>query len=150
MHESHGTKTLVLFGPPGVGKSTLINLALTQGIDACDFELMGNNYEERLHAMKTEFSTTASIKQLYGAADLKLSDIPTNIITVLLLPPKEVYVDRLQTRDDSFPKKRGQNGQHVYDVFQQIREDFDIVLSAIESPEETLNCIKDFIFLNPV
>lgn len=40
-------KLIALFGPPGVGKSTLIKLALEKGIVAYDLEDEGDSLEER-------------------------------------------------------------------------------------------------------
>lgn len=137
---------IAIFGPPGSGKSTIVELAHKRGIKAFDFELDGNNYTERLENAKQIFKQIENDFDkvvLFGAADLALEDFPVGTKFVMLLPPKEEYERRLTERDSGYPNKAGQGGiEYKYEDFKTMSQRFfDLIVSEPLNREETLEAV---------
>lgn len=120
-------KRIAIFGPPGVGKSTLIKFAKNKGILAFDFENFSN--EGRLSRARGIFKKTEKRQALFGAADLQPKDFPSDVKLVLILPPKNIYLERLRERDEMSPHKKGQGGPRVYEGCKKFSHEFDKVIS---------------------
>jgi hypothetical protein len=88
-------RPIILDGPPGIGKSTLIAEAKKEGFKAIDLE------------KETPDLNDLEAYDLIGNGSL--STITANLGTYVLLgmPPKE-YIAQRNERDASNPKKRGQ------------------------------------------
>jgi guanylate kinase len=148
MSEHEAFNPVVLYGPPSVGKSTLIALAKERGYEAYDFEKMGSSYEERKAAMLETFLKLKSGFVLCGAADLRKSDFPIATRSVLLLPEREEYLRHLAKRDSEHPHKMGQNALEKYDHSLDRQSEYEFVFSDISSPEHLLDEILSKFVLN--
>lgn len=125
-------------GPPGVGKSTIVQLLKMRGMEAIDIEECGHTYPER-EAEFRRMAVDSSFELLVvGAADLDRADLPQGTISVLLLPPKATYLARTRERSRRQPDKRGQHPSRAYENFVRERYAFDHVLEDIGPPSETL------------
>ena len=136
-------KLIALFGPPGVGKSTLIKIAREKGIIAYDLEEEGETLEERKNSLKRILESEMSEFILFGSADLGPKDFPDNTQTILLLPPKKIFLERSIKRDSDMPHKSGQNAEYVYDLSAGWQSEFKEVIKDLGSPEVILNQILD-------
>jgi len=109
--------TLVLFGPPGCGKSTLVLAAQKMGLSAVDLEK-----EPRL---KGQLALLRSYR-LVGAADTQPEHYAhAGFTRVLLLPSERIYRWRRMERDRLHPHKANQ-GDH-YPGFKARSHRFDFI-----------------------
>jgi hypothetical protein len=107
-------KPVVLFGPPGVGKSTRVRQAGLRGID------LENNWPSLPDIL--HLRTYAVI----GAAGHPVSAFPPDQFTrILLLPSRAVYDERRRIRDAAQPNKAKQ--PDVYDEFARSKDEYDLV-----------------------
>lgn len=91
------TGRIVLFGPPGVGKRTCLQVASMRGLKTVDLVPTGRNYGERKAAAFRMWQDPVDGVELYGAADLRNHDVPTSgYETVLLLPSRSEYLRRYE------------------------------------------------------
>ncbi len=134
---------IALFGPPGVGKTTLIRTAKSHRIPAIDLEDVSSSTEERRAYVQNLFSGDYVHTMIIGAADLHQNDFPDFVETVLLLPEKNTYLQRMEMRDSDMPHKAEQNGDTVYDLFAQSRQNFDRVITETGTPEQILETLLD-------
>lgn len=132
-------KRKAIFGPPGVGKSTLVKLALKKGIKARDFESLPE--DKRLELAYEIFKNEINGIVLYNAANLQPEDLPADIEAILLLPPEKVYIERLHQRDKLQPGKSNQDGKMHYSGFLKGKDRFDRTIAEATSPEEILSII---------
>lgn len=96
---------IILFGPPGVGKSTLIGVLKTNGHGAIDLEDL---YPNRLR-----FQIPNVVDQLFiGAADLNPRRKYRNSVKVLLTMDQAAYEARRAKRDALNPGK-AQQAKHL-------------------------------------
>ncbi|XOB40516.1 MAG: hypothetical protein ACKKMR_00690 [Candidatus Nealsonbacteria bacterium] len=109
------TRRIAIFAPSGVGKSTLIKIALKQGIKAYDFEDFSS--QERIKKAQEILKKDFNDIVLFNAGDLQTKDFPFDVELVLLLPPKDIYLKRLKKRDKLNPEKKGQQGNMKYEIF---------------------------------
>ncbi len=134
-------RRIAIFGPPGIGKSTLIKLAIKRGIKAFDFEDFPE--EEVLKHAKKIFKKVSGGIVLYGAAGLQPYDFPQDVELVLVLLPKIVYLERVKKRDTANPAKAGQNHLEWYDGYTNTKNRYHKVISETGSPNEVLDKILE-------
>jgi hypothetical protein len=91
---------VILFGPPGIGKSTLIGDAKASGLKAVDLEDIDGRqrYQMPSHQRDT----------VLGAADLDPSRVYPGDVKVLLWMPQAQYEVRRDLRDARQPGKKTQ------------------------------------------
>lgn len=92
-------KTITLFGPPGVGKSIIVKITQEKGLNAFDMENLGENYLQKLKALKKIFKKHLKDITIFGVADLQRSDFPEETEKILLLPSKRQYILRARKRN---------------------------------------------------
>lgn len=138
-------KHILLIGPPGAGKSTLIVLAKARGLRAEDLEEYGHEstaHEERLAKARELAQEDEDGVMLVGMADIDPIEFPESSLKVMLLPSRSVYEKRLHERDTNAPHKQGQEGlERKYDAFKQWSEQFDHVVVNDGLPDEALDLI---------
>jgi GTPase SAR1 family protein len=133
---------IMVFGPPGVGKSTLVGVL--NGFDLEPFSirvdkdskvkeanLTGNPWKQEpyLAALKEH-----NYPSLVGGAALERDLVPEQYTKVLLLPPFNVYMKRRLRRDKEAPDKAGQTeARKIWEFFKTHTKQFDVVLRGIGS-----------------
>ena len=133
---------VVLFGPPGVGKRTILDVARNRGLITYDLTEMGNSYEERLKAFrKTHPPRDMRTPALFVAADLRRHDIPGNFETVVLKPPFSVYDKRYKQCCQRRPEENAHNHRQIYNVFET--KIFHRLLAGNISPQAALDLILE-------
>lgn len=118
--------SVVLFGPPGVGKTTLVHTFARMYIDTHGIDL--ESFEDRKTALKC---INRKHNNLVGAADLQPEDFPGDWIRVLILPDMDVYMDRVEHRNRLVPRKRGQQEKSTYRGFSKNKDKFDYIIRNI-------------------
>jgi hypothetical protein len=113
-------KNIILFGPPGIGKSTLIGILKTKGIGAIDLEDL---YPNRIRFQVPNLVTG----KILGAADLNPSRKYSNAIKVLLTAKQDVYDARRSERDQ---KVSGKASQSHHDVSSWEKAPYDYILDT--------------------
>jgi broad-specificity NMP kinase len=107
---------IILFGPPGIGKSTLIGVLKTLGQRAIDLE--------DLYPNRSRFQVNNWVEETYiGAADLSPQHKYSNAIKVLLYADQDAYDKRRAQRDRQFPGK-GNQMHHNIDDWTQAQYDY--------------------------
>ncbi len=132
---------VALYGPPGSGKSTVVELAHRRGVTAYDAEAFGPNHAERVAGFQRVLLRSTEGLILIGAADLTPEDFPAGTKFVLLLPPAEEHRRRVLDRRDERPHKSLQHAQQVHGEHWAMRESFDVVVDFDCSPEAVLSII---------
>ncbi len=132
---------VALYGPPGAGKSTLVRLAASRGIDALDAEELGASYETRRDELHRQLSFRTSGLVIVGAADLRLEDFPGGTQFVLLLPSREELEKRVIGRGDERKHKWIEHAFKVRDEHAAMRDQFDLVIESDLTPDTALNQI---------
>jgi len=118
---------IILFGPPGVGKSTLIGVLKTLGQSAIDLE---DFYPNRIR-----FSVPNLVDNTFiGAADLSPQRKYTNAKKVLLYLPQEKYSKRRALRDKANSAKASQR-EHLMDDWLENTE-YDWIVDVSPRPNE--------------
>lgn len=96
---------VILFGPPGIGKSTIIGHLKTLGERAVDLEDVDSRLRYQL--------PNSSDGVFFGAADLDPKRKYRNAIKVLIYAPQEVYAARRLERDSRHPEKASQREHQI-------------------------------------
>ncbi|MFH1712219.1 MAG: hypothetical protein ABH846_03225 [Patescibacteria group bacterium] len=141
---------ILLLGPPGSGKSTIIKTAKTKGLPAFDLEEHGSrpeNTQGRITQAKKIIQDHQDDENvLIGMADVDPKVFPNDSIKIMLLPSLKVYRARLQDRDAEQADKRDQGGlEYKYDEFKEWAAKFEHVIQNDGTPEEALEQILDVI-----
>lgn len=111
---------IMLFGPPGVGKSTLIGALKTEGFRAIDLE---DVYPSRIR-----FQLPSDVDNAFlGAADLNPDRKYHNAVKVLLSLDQDAYERRRSRRDQEVPGKSAQRHQTM-DSWMKKKNMFDHVI----------------------
>jgi guanylate kinase len=99
---------IILFGPPGVGKSTLIGALKSHGLRAIDLE--------DVYPSKIRFQLPSMVDGVVlGGADLNPKRKYSNAKKVFLSMPQEAYEKRRKVRDAKVPGKENQMAHQVSD-----------------------------------
>jgi adenylate kinase family enzyme len=134
-------RIIALFGPPGVGKSTLVKLAQNNGIKSYDLEEEVDDLENRKSKLNQILQSETSNLIIIGSADLGPKDYPKGVETILLLPPKNIYLRRSRIRDEKHTNKRGQKTEMMYDLSVGWKNHFDRIIDEVGTAEEILEKI---------
>lgn len=88
-------RKLALFGPPGIGKSTIVNYLHTTGVKALDLEVMWHIGEQKI----IDF-LIANPYDIVGAAGFQPGQLAElGYLPVLLITQERIYKDRRRYRD---------------------------------------------------
>lgn len=137
---------IALFGPPGSGKSALIEYARSRGEDAVDAEQLGENAEERRKNFVALLAARASSKPLFaGAADLPPEAFPEGTRFFILLPSYEKYLARAKQRDALHAHKRDQEPERKWVEFEAMSKQFGVRIQNDGTVEETFDRMMSMI-----
>lgn len=115
---------IILFGPPGIGKSTMIGILKMAKHHAIDLE--------DVFPSKIRFQLPNQINNAFiGAADLNPRRAYPNSIKVLLYMDQTNYEQRRAHRDAEQPEKSKQTGQMVDDWLKGTH--YQLVLDVTDS-----------------
>jgi ribose 1,5-bisphosphokinase PhnN len=128
---------IMLFGPPGIGKSTIIGILKTKSIGAIDLE--------DLYPNRMRFQIPSLVKdKVLGAADLDPKRKYPNAIKVLLTAKQDVYDQRRADRDHDQVGKANQKRHLVDDWLKGVA--YDVVLDTTKlSAENTADKISKLL-----
>jgi hypothetical protein len=99
---------VLIFGPPGIGKSTLIGRLKAGGAPAIDLE--------DIYPSKVRFTLpNVTNGVIYGAADLDPKQNYPNSVKVLLIADEAQYKRRRAMRDAKQPSKKNQSQHTIAD-----------------------------------
>jgi hypothetical protein len=135
-------KKIIILGPACVGKTTLSYTALKNKIPS--FTTHGTSIQNREEVFTYIINLNISLFLDSGGLDIGWIngeiDDGVNAKTVLLLPPKDVYLEResMEIKRNSI---RYQNGSNHHDNFTELKSEFDLVIEDVLSPQETLDYI---------
>ena len=139
-------KKICIFGPPCVGKTTLAYTALKNKIPS----FTTHDYYASKWRSREEFFThiiNLDIPLFLDSGGLNIGwlngeiDGGVDAKTVLLLPPRDVYLERERMDIESRGEHRNQNGLKYYDDLMKKKSEFDLVVEDVLSPQEILDYI---------
>lgn len=105
---------IALFGPPGIGKSTIIRKLRNRMIKAFDFETVGSTKQERIDAFSNSVSSNI-IFNVIGAADLDPDLVSKHYACYLLTLAEKDYESRRKKRDLEKPFKKEQPEHSIHE-----------------------------------
>jgi predicted ATPase len=123
---------IILFGPPGVGKSTLIGVLKTRGQRAIDLEDL---YPNQMRFQIPNLTDNTFI----GAADLSPKRKYRNAKKVLLYLPQKAYDARRAQRDHAQSGKASQ-AHHEIDAWLE-GTDYDVILDVSPHPNKVVQTL---------
>lgn len=127
---------IILFGPPGVGKSTLIGILKTQGKRAIDLEDFYPN--------KIRFQLPNMVDGTFiGAADLNPKRSYRNSKKILLFMPQAEYDERRKQRDAKIAGK-GSQAHHLIDDWMK-GVTYDRVIDVSGTPDRTASLLISYL-----
>lgn len=118
---------IILFGPPGIGKSTLCGVLKTKGFGAIDLEDL---YPNRLRFQ----IPNVAVNQFIGAADLSPRRKYPNCVKVFLYLDQSAYEAQRAARDARIPGKGNQSKHLISDWMKDVKYDHIV---NIKSPLKT-------------
>lgn len=127
---------IILFGPPGVGKSTLIGILKTQSQRAIDLE---DFYPNRIRFAIPNYVDNTFI----GAADLDPKRSYRNAKKILLFLPQDAYDARRAQRDSKVAGKGAQAHHLVADWLKGV--DYDRVIDASGTSTRTAQLLLSYL-----
>lgn len=118
---------IILFGPPGIGKSTIISILKSLGQRAIDLEDM--------YPSRVRFQMPNQLDDVFlGAADLTPARKYPNSKKVLLIADQSTYDARRADRD---AKVSGKSNQAHHDVDKWREADYDLIIDTSKlSPKQ--------------
>lgn len=118
---------VLIFGPPGIGKSTLIGKLKVGGVPAVDLE--------DICPSKVRFNLpNLTNGVVYGAADLNPKQKYPNSVKVLLIADEVQYKRRRALRDAKQPGKKNQQ-EHTIAQWEPDSSNWDYVVNAASLPQ---------------
>ena len=111
---------IVLFGPPGAGKRTLLEAAARRGYEVHNITDFGSSRFSRKTGVRTIFNRlrgSQGAPVLFAASDLLRHDIPSHLETVVIKPPRNVYLERYEECCERHPEERAHNQHQIYRAF---------------------------------
>jgi len=112
-------KKVLIFGPPGIGKSTICLEIAKRGFPSVDLENINKENRRKI------FNSIPH--GIIGAADLPPKENYENTIKVLLVLEQEAYEKRRATRDSKNPSKLKQPLHNIMDWYNC---QYDYILKA--------------------
>ena len=139
-------KKICIFGPPCVGKTTLAYTALKNKIPSFtthDNPFMVDGREVWVnHILNLDIPLFLDSGGLnIGWSDNELDDLRDDTKTVLLLPPRDVYLERERMDIKNRGESKNQNGIQSYDSLMGLKSEFDLVIEDVLSPQEIFDYI---------
>ena len=143
-------KKICVFGPPCVGKTTLTYTALKNKIPSFTTHSYYKLHWPVGRESRKEFVThvlNLDIPLFLDSGGLDINwingeiDGGVNAKTVLLLPPRDVYLERERIEIEEWGENRNQDGLKNYDNFTELKPEFDLVIEDVLSPQEILDYI---------
>jgi guanylate kinase len=152
---------IIILGPPCVGKTTLAYLALKhkipsfsthQSFHVVDYEIEDFQVSIAIHNREEFFIDIINLDiSLFldaGGVDINYINQYKNkgfgIRTVLLLPPKDVYLERERMEIESKGEHRNQDGLTQYNKFKEQKSEYDLIIEDVLSSQEIFNYIKEW------
>jgi hypothetical protein len=138
------SKLFVLHGPPGAGKSTLISkMPAIKNAEIFDTELLGNTLDD----IKNAYTSLPPLKldqiRICTSAHL-FREFGVDAFRILILPPLDIYLTRLEKRNELFPEKRYQGEMRSYAKWNARKRHVDLCLENID-PASTIEEIYAFV-----
>jgi hypothetical protein len=127
---------IILFGPPGVGKSTLIGILKSNNVRAIDLE--------DVYPSKIRFQLPNMVDHVVlGGADLDPKRSYHNAKKVVLSLPQDAYDARRSARDARVKGKANQRRHLIDDWMTGVQ--YDLVLDASGSPNATASALVKYL-----
>lgn len=127
---------IILFGPPGVGKSTLIGILKTKNVSAIDLE---DFWPNRIRFQIPNYVDNTVL----GAADLNPRRSYRNAKKILLFLPQADYDTRRAQRDEQQPGKASQS-KHIIDDWTK-GVTYDRVIDVSGTPDTAASSILEYL-----
>lgn len=133
-----------LFGPPGIGKSTVANVMRNRGFFSLDFENLWNGNQDlgwnrnNLNRIVASLWLVGDINAVYAAAGLD-PKLPYPGLKILLYLPQNMYDMRRSIRDALHPEYKNQTSADISTWYSMTN--WDHVITADHSVDTVLTKI---------